>query len=66
MELFSELHGHQFDTAVEDNHLHLLVKNITAYYARIRLYQLGKKVTDALTGQEVRKKLTKLIQFKNQ
>ena len=64
-ELFPELHSHQFDMAVEDNHVHLLVKRIAAYFARIRLYHIGKEQTYALKGPSVRQKLTKLILFKN-
>ena len=32
--LFPELHEHQFDAAVEDNHVHLLVKRIASFYTR--------------------------------
>ena len=34
MHLFDELLAHQFDAAVEDNHIHLLVKNIASFFAR--------------------------------
>ena len=50
MELFPELLQHQFDTAVEDNYIHLLVKRISSYYARIIFYHLRKKYTDTFTG----------------
>ena len=34
MHLCEELHEHQFDAAVEDNHVHLLVKNIASFFVR--------------------------------
>ena len=66
MQLFSELHEHQFDTALEDNHIHLLTKKICSYYVRIRFYHLGKEYTEAATKPSVRHKLTKTILFKHQ
>ena len=34
MGLFSDLFEHQFETAVEDNHVHLLVKSVASFYTR--------------------------------
>ena len=45
IDIYPELHNHQFDTADEDNHVHILIKRICSYYTRIRLYHLGKEFT---------------------
>ena len=66
MNLFPELIEHQFDSAVEENHILQLIKRIVSKYVAIRLYHLGKKLTATVTGQSVRKKLTKTIQFLHQ
>ena len=34
MNLFEELTSHQFESAVEDNHIHLLVKKVSTFYSR--------------------------------
>ena len=34
MHLFDKLLDHQYDAAVEDNHIHLPVKNISSFFAR--------------------------------
>ena len=34
MNLFEELTSHQFESAVEDNHIHLLVKSVSTFYSR--------------------------------
>ena len=34
LHLFEELFSHQFETPVEDNHVHLLIRRIAAFYAR--------------------------------
>ena len=65
-QLFPELFQHQFLTAVEDNHIHLLVKKVCSHYARIRFYHLGKEFTDTFTGQKVRQHLKKIVLFKHQ
>ena len=39
MNLFSSLYQHQFEAAVEDNHIHLLIKSVAAFYARKHIYQ---------------------------
>ena len=53
MQLFPKLHKHQLDTAIEDNHIHLLTKQICSYYSRIRFYQMGKEFTAAAVGPRV-------------
>ena len=57
---------HMFDTSVEDNHVHTLVKTVAECFARVRLHHLGKCETEKAVGTNVRKKLTKLILFKHQ
>ena len=43
--LFPELHEHQFDTTVDDNHQHSLVKSVANNYINVRLYHLGERET---------------------
>ncbi|KAK7879527.1 hypothetical protein WMY93_033764 [Mugilogobius chulae] len=64
--LFPELHSHMFDTTVEDNHVHLMVKMAASFYFTIRLHHLAKRETEKLTKQLVRHKFTKLIHFHHQ
>ena len=64
--LFPTLDIHMFDTSVEDNHVHTLVKTVAECFARVRLHHLGKCETEKAVGTNVRKKLTKLILFKHQ
>lgn len=66
LSLFQELHNHQFDTSIEDNHIHNLVKMASSCYSKIRLYHLGKAKTEELVGIRVRKQMSKLILFKHQ
>ena len=66
LDLFPELHHHQFDTAIEDNHIHSLVRMVSSCYCKIRLFHLGKEKTEAVTGERVRKQMSKLILFKHQ
>ena len=63
---FKELHSHQFETAVGDNHIHNLVKIVSMCYNRIRLFHLGKQENEAVAGERVRKRLSKLVLFKHQ
>ena len=63
---FPELREHQFDSAVEENHVLQLIKKIVFQYVSIRMYHLGKKLTAKIAAQSVRKRLTKTIQFLNQ
>ena len=64
--IFSELNLHMMEMALTDNHVFQLVKTITKNYCKVRMYHLGRQYTDKVTGEKVRKKLTKLILFKNQ
>ncbi|CAL9688353.1 unnamed protein product [Knipowitschia caucasica] len=64
--LFPGLHSHMFDTTVEENHMHLLVKMATSVYCNIRLHHLAKRQTEKITTEIVRHKLTKLIHFHHQ
>jgi hypothetical protein len=63
---FKELHYHMFDTPVEDNHIHNLVKCIVICYCKVRLYHLGKEATQDACGNIIRKKLNKLVLFNHQ
>ena len=65
-DIFPDLNDHMLETAVTDNHVFQLVKKVTKSYCKVRMYHLGRKYTEDMTGEIVRKKLTKLIHFKNQ
>ena len=43
--LFKELEYHMYDTTVEENHIHMLIKSIAKCYCKVRLYHLGKEAT---------------------
>lgn len=64
--VFEELLQHMFDCSAEDNHMFTLVKTVSQCYTKVRLYQLGKRFSDKITGVKVRKNLSKLILFKHQ
>ena len=63
---FKELNDHMLETAVTDNHLFSLIKNISHAYCKIRLFHMGKETTNKLSGAKIRKKLSKLVLFKHQ
>ena len=65
-EMFPDLNDHILEQAVVDNHVFPLIKNVSKTYSKIRMYHLGKTMSDKITGERVRKKFTKLILFKNQ
>ena len=64
--IFPELNAHMMEMAVTDNHVFQLVKSVTKNYCKVRMYHLGREYSDKVTGEKVRRRLTKLIHFKNQ
>jgi hypothetical protein len=54
------------DISAEENHVFLLVKNISMSYLKIRFHHLAKEKNLSLTENFVRKKLSKLILFYHQ
>lgn len=64
--IFSELHNHMFETSVEDNHVHTLVKMAASMYCKIRLHHLARRETEKVTGALVRRRMNKLILFHHQ
>ena len=66
LKLFPELHEHQFDTAVDGNHGHYLVKLAASCYCKIKLFHIGKQMAASVTGPKVRKRMSKLILFSHQ
>ncbi|KAL1480477.1 hypothetical protein MTO96_050994 [Rhipicephalus appendiculatus] len=64
--LYPELHDHMFESAVESNHLVLLVKCVVGCYVKIRMHHEAKQATAKITGPNIRKQLTKLIIFSHQ
>ena len=65
-EIFTDLTLHMMELPVTDNHVFELVKKVAKSYSKVRFYHMGKEYSDKVTGQKVRKKLYKLIHFKNQ
>lgn len=64
--IFDCLNTHMFDTSIDDNHIHKLIKLISQCYSIIRLHHLKKSITEEAIGTKVRKQLARLIVFKNQ
>ena len=65
-DVFPSLNDHMFDSTCVDNHLFSLIKCCSACYTKIRMYHIGKRYTDVLQGDNIRKKLSRLILFKHQ
>ena len=63
---FKELDEHMLDTTVNDNHVFKLIKTVSKCYCKVRLYQLGKTITEMSTITKVRKKLNKSVLFEHQ
>lgn len=58
---FPGLLDHMFETTIEDNHLHKLVKMACSMYCKIRMHHLAKRETEKIAAAPIRHKLTKLI-----
>ena len=55
------------ETGVTDNHVYLLIKAVAGNFLKIRILIIVKEFNDnMLKHDRVRKKLFKLISFKNQ
>ena len=65
-DIFSCLDNHMFDTVVEDNHVHKLIKLISQCYCNIRLHHMSKSVNEDAVGTKVRRELSRLIVLKHQ
>ena len=50
--LFNELDDHLFNSAVDDNHILLLIKSIIKSYSKVKFYHLGKKATENESGEK--------------
>ena len=64
--VFSTLEKHMFDSPPDSNHMFCLIKCIIQYYMEVRLHHLAKQQTAVVKGELLRRKLSKLILFKNQ
>ena len=65
--VFMSLSSHMFDTATDDNHVHALVKVVSACFTLIRLHHFGSsRINEESVGDKVRKQLSKQILFKHQ
>lgn len=45
--LFPGLHNHVFETTVDDNHVHTLVKMAPSIHCTIRMHHLAKRETES-------------------
>ena len=64
--LFSDLLEHQFNTTIDDNHLHKLVKLVVMKYIKIRMFHLTKQYMASISPPSIRSHLTKSILFLHQ
>ena len=64
--LFTELDDHMYDSTVDDNHVHELIRDIANCYCKVRLYHQGKESTAKLSDKNIRRKLNKLVLFNHQ
>ena len=67
-DFLTELNDHMIDCAIGDNHILELiyVYTIVRCYCEIRLHHVAKEKTQPEARVRVRKKLSKLLLFKNQ
>ena len=64
--VFSDLHDHMFDSTPDNNHIFNLIKVICESYVTIRMHALCRRMTENVSGTNIRKKLTKLVLFNHQ
>ena len=64
--IFPELNAHMMEMSVGDNHVFQLIKSVSKSYSKIIMYLSSREFSGKVTGERVRKRLTKLIHFKNQ
>ena len=63
---FTGLSDHVLKTAVEENHVFVLIKTISVCYTKVMFHHLSKNKNDQAVGTIVRKQISKLILFKHQ
>jgi hypothetical protein len=54
------------DCSAASNHRLNVIKTLAVCYGKVRLFHLGKVITEKIQGGKVRKQFSKLILFKNQ
>ena len=54
------------DGSVTDNHVVSLLKAIAISYSKVRLHHMAREANEIIMGKKVRKKLSRLVIFKNQ
>ena len=64
--VFDDIHSHMVDSTPDNNHIFSLIKCISSCYSKIRMHHLAKCYTYNVTGESVRKWLSKLVLFKHQ
>ena len=64
---FRDLQDHMTETGVTDNHVFPLIKAVARSYLKIRMHHIGKEFNQlTMKNARCRKKLSKLVLFKNQ
>ena len=63
--VFKALEEHMFECSIEDNHVYNLIKRVAKCYAKIRFHHLGDLISSKECGRKIRKKLSKLVLFKD-
>ena len=64
---FPDTHYHMSESGVTDNHIYILIKAVARSFLKIRMHHLVKQYNETMLKHgRVRKRLSKLILFKNQ
>ena len=64
--IFRELDDHMRECSFEDNHVFSLIKLVSKCYSKVRFHHLASEKSLKLKGKNIRRRLSKLILFKNQ
>ena len=64
--IFTELDDHMRECSFEDNHVFNLIKLVSRCYSKVRFHHLASTKSLELKGNNIRRRLSKLILFKNQ
>ena len=64
--IFPDLTEHMRETDVTDNHFFNLIKSVCKNYCKIRMFHIGKQITNKISQDKIKKKYSKLILFKSQ
>ena len=64
--VFRSLEAHMLDTEPDNNHVFSLIKALALAYCKIRMHHLVKQQSTLITGNKIRKTMSKLILFRHQ